>query len=370
MRRLSLLAFLAALSLTSVALLSFGVVRQGPPAAAFTPPALAPDEPPTHFDPAMLSPAPGMRFGIDANSIDRFQQQAGPPDYATIWVGKWNIDHGWKDTGAALQKIQAQGVTPAIHFYYWGDDMGRACLWNGCNGKDRAGWDFLAQDLVWHLDADLKGGPALVILESEFNKRGVETDEGLDELLSEKASYIRANYPAAKVVLGLGNWYPQGWGTWDRAAASSDYVGLQALAGSTHDSTDEVLALAGKTLEGVQRLRELFGKPVIVQDVAVSSYPEPDNLETQGVAIANLAEQLPRLKEAGVEAVLYRTFLDSPTMALHNHYAEAERHWGLAWHDTGELKPAGQAWMAAVQKARQPEAAPADVPEVAVMQAG
>jgi hypothetical protein len=65
-----------------------------------------------------------------------------------------------------------------------------------------------------------------------------------------------------------------------------------------------------------------------------------------------------------VVAVIYRSYLDIPDMALDNHYAEAERHWGLAWHDTGQLKPAGEAWMAAVEKARQPPA-PANMTEVA-----
>lgn len=363
MRRLSLLAILAALSLTSVGLLSFGAVREAEdmvPGQAGPPVGPAP----TDFDPATLPPATGMRFGIDAKSIGRFEERAGPPDYATVWVGEWNLEHGWRDTDAALRHIREQGVTPAVHFYYWGDHMGRDCLWRGCEGKSQDEWDQLEQELVRHLDDTLDGAPALVILETEFNKRGVEWDDGLDELLAEKAKAIKSGYPEAQVVLGLGNWYPQAWGTWDRAASESDYIGLQALAGSTHDSPEEVVALADQTLQGVRTARELFGKPVVIQDVAVSSYPEPDHLETQGAALANFAEGLPALKDAGVEAILYRAYLDAPSMGLHNHYAEAERHWGLAWHDTGDLKPAGEAWMAAVLKARQPPATEANMTQV------
>lgn len=360
MRRLSLLSTLVALSVASAALLGLGAAKdsgrldqldQGQDWGGFGD--MLDPIPPGPPD-RELRPATGMRFGIDANAVDRFAEQAGPPDYATVWVGEWNIDHGWKDTGATLQAIRAKGITPAIHFYYWGDDLGRTCLWDGCNGKSRAEWDFLAQDIVYHLHADLQGAPALIILESEFNKHGVHRDEGFDRLLAEKATYLKAQYPQAHVVLGLGNWYPQAWDTWDEAAAASDYVGIQALAGSTHDSEERTLQLAEKTLEGVRTLRELFGKPVIIQDVAVSSYPEPDRLGTQGDAIARFAEQLPALQAEGVEAVIYRSYFDVSDMALDNHYAEAERHWGLAWRDTGQLKPAGQAWMAAVLKARQP----------------
>lgn len=354
MRRSSL-AFVSALSLLSVGLLGFGLAEEAPEAMPSLEPMAAEPTPPRPED---LPAATGMRFGIDASSIDRFAQQAGAPDYATVWVGKWNLDHGWRDTTAALQSIRAQGATPAVHFYYWGDDMGRTCLWEGCNGKSQAAWQSLAEDLVAHLQADLQGGPALIILESEFNKDGVHLDEGLDQLLAEKAAYLKAGYPAAQVVLGLGNWYPSAWATWDRAAAASDYVGVQALAGSTHDSPEEVVELADETLEGVRMARSLFGKPVIVQDVAISSYPEPDHLETQAEAVARFAKTLPALRQEGVEAVLYRAFLDAPNMNLANHYAEAERHWGLAWHDTGELKPAGATWLAAILKARASPAVP------------
>ncbi|MHB1261972.1 MAG: hypothetical protein ACYC2H_09690 [Thermoplasmatota archaeon] len=361
MRRLSS-AFLSVLSVLSVGLLGFGLAEEAPEVVPTLERSFeGPATPMAPMAPEDLPAATGMRFGIDANSIDRFAEQAGTPDYATVWVGKWNLDYGWRDTTAALQSIQAQGATPAIHFYYWGDDMSRACLWEGCNGKNQQGWQMLAQDLATHLNSDLQGTPVLIILESEFNKDGVHLDEGLDQMLAEKAMYLKASYPTAQVVLGLGNWYPSAWATWDRAAAASDYVGLQALAGSTHESPDEVVELADATLEGVRTVRSLFGKPVIVQDVAISSYPEPDHLETQAEAVARFAQSLPQLRQEGVEAVLYRAYLDAPNMNLANHYAEAERHWGLAWHDTGELKPAGATWLAAIVKAREPPPAPADL---------
>lgn len=295
-----------------------------------------------------------MRFGIDAGSVGRFAQEAGNPDYATVWVGKWNLDVGWRDTDLALVALREANVTPAIHFYYWGDDMQPACFSMGCNGKDTLGWQRLAEELVQHLQADLQGAEAVVFLESEFNKHGVHDDEMLDGMLAEKADYLHAWYPPAKVVLALGNWFPQAWPTWDRAAAASDFVGIQAMAASTRDDEERTRALVESTLDGVTRLRELFGKPVFLQDVAVSSYPEPDHLDAQEEALRRFAAALPEMQAAGVEAVVYRSFLDIPDMALDNHFAEAERHWGLAWHDSGELKPAGEAWMEAVQKARLP----------------
>lgn len=364
MRGISLVTLVVVLGMTSVTLLGVGVRQGGADdffdrASSSSGAVLGAAGP----DVGDVSAAAGMRFGIDAAAVQRFSAQAGPPDYATVWVGRWNLEQGWRDTDAALKAIAADNVTPAIHFWYWGDDMRRACLEPaGCNGKTMPWWDELAAQLVVHLRQNLGGKPALIILESEFNKDGVHDSEALDAALADKANYIRSSYPQAQVVLGFGNWYPQAWPTFDRAAAASDYVGLQAMAASTRNGKEEQVALAGATVVGAERLAELFGKPVIVQDVAVSSYPEPESLGTQEEAVVRLAESLPELREAGVEAVIYRSFLDVPDMPLQNHFAEAERHWGLAWYGSGELKPAGKAWFDAVQQAR---AAQADMGQVA-----
>jgi hypothetical protein len=354
MRRLPLVALLALLSLLSAAFTGYGITESGPrPLAAPSESGATPAEwagEPT--DLASLTPATGLRFGIDAASIGPFRERTGvAPDYATVWVGKWNLDLGWRGTDEALRSIRSEGVTPAVHFYYWGDDIRPECLDAGCDGKDVWGWQSLADGLVQHLQAGAGGGPVVVILESEFNKNGLHESDALDRMLAEKADYIRQGYPQARIVLGLGNWAPDSWWTWDQAAAACDAVGLQALGGTTQDSQERVLDLFNSTLAGAQRLHDLFGKPVFVQDVAVSSYPEPDNLALQQQALDRFAAGLPDLQAAGVEAVVYRSFIDVPDMALDNHYAEAERHWGLAWAQTGQLKPAGEAWVAAVQKA-------------------
>jgi len=355
MRRLPLAATLALLTLAAGWLLGAGAVREARDLHA------ADQHLPPAPDPSRLPPAPGMRFGIDAEAVARFQQATGaPPDYGTVWVGKWNLDDGWQGTDSALVALHAANVTPAVQFWYWGDDMAPSCLTEGCNGKDLTGWAILADQLAQHLQQDLGGAPALVIVETEFNKGGVHQSEDLDGYLAGKCSDLKAAYPTAQTVLGLGDWWPDAWPTWDRAAAACDMVGLQALAASTAGDAGSDERLADTTLEGVQRLHALFGKPIVLDDVAVSSYPEPDHLEAQEQAIARFAAALPDLQAAGVQAVLYRSFLDVPDMALSNHFAEAERHWGLAWADTGQLKPAGQAWVTAIAKARAATLTPAN----------
>lgn len=305
---------------------------------------------PAHADDAL--DAAGMRFGLDAASIEEAAAHGVHPHYATLWVGAWTLQWGWREPDRVLDAIVAANATPAVHLYYWGDDIHRDCFTVGCAGKDVAGWDRLAAELAQHLSDRLQGRPALVILETEFNKHQVKDNEDLDALLEAKALALKAGYPNATVVLGLGNWFPEAWGTWDRAAAASDAIGLQALAGSTRDTPDHTLALPERLLEGARQARGMWGKPVLIHDVAVSSYPEPDHLGTQEDVLRGLVDHLDELHAAGVTAVIYRSFLDVPTMPLGEHYGVAERHWGLAWRDTGELKPAGVAWVAAMKAAR------------------
>lgn len=293
-----------------------------------------------------------MRFGLDVGSLD-LQSAAGVhPDYATIWIGKWNLDKGWLVPDAELRALREAGITPAIHFYYWGDDIAPRCFEAaGCNGKTQQGWDRLARDLTTHLASTMGGAPVLVVLETEFNKGSVARHEPLDALLAEKAQAVKAAYPAAQVVLGFGGWNPDAWGTWDRAVAASDGVGLQALAGA-EPPADPAVSLFEETLAGARHLRDLYGKPIVLEDVAVPSGPGPATPARQAEALAQFLTGLDDLKEAGVKAILYRSFDDTPGMALTHHYGEAERHFGLAEAGTGDLKPAGVAWLGAIRAER------------------
>lgn len=324
-------------------------VAPGPGPGPTSPPAGPPPGPPA--GPA----ADPMAFGLDAGSLDLQSASGVTPDYATIWIGPWNLEKGWLDPAAQLRQMRDAGITPAIHLYYWGDDLSPGCLAEGCRGKSVAGWADLVVGLGAQLNLTLGGEPALVVLETEFNKASVARHEPLDALLAAKAGELRAAYPAARVVLGLGGWYPEAWGTWDRAAAASDAVGVQAMAGSAaHPEGMLDPGLFGETLDGARRLRELFGKPLVLQDVAVPSAPSPASEGTQAAALVPFLDNLTELKALDVDAILYRSFVDDPSAPLGNYFGESERHFGLAESGTGRLKPAGQAWVGAMQAERGP----------------
>jgi hypothetical protein len=202
--------------------------------------------------------------------------------------------------------------------------------------------------LAAQLNMSMGGAPVLVVLESEFNKGSVARSEPLDALLAEKAHALKAAYPAARVVLGLGGWNPAAWGTWDRAAAASDAVGVQAMAGAGQGTAMLAPHLFNATLAGVRRLHELFDKPIVLQDVAVPSGPSPATEASQADELAPFLANLSLLKAQGVDTILYRSFVDAPERPLTGYFGVAERSFGLAEAGTGALKPAGALWVRAM----------------------
>jgi hypothetical protein len=308
----------------------------------------------TQAEPMPLEPRV-IAFGIDAGAVPVLADMGVKPEIATVWVGAWNLHEGWRGTDEALRGLAAHNVTPAVHFYYWGDDLSPACFEQGCHSllhgvhKDQAEWWDVAEQLVSHLHSTLEGRPVLILLESEFNKISYEP---LDTALAEKAQWIKASYPEARIVLPFGNWHSPGWPEWDEAAAASDFVGLQGLRASTRDSNASYASLVEDSLRGVRRLHQLFDKPVIMHDIGASTYPEPQGIEAQAETVSELFERLDALGAAGVHAVIYRSWMDTPTMDPNNHFGPAERHWGLAWLG-GTAKPAGETWIEGIKQARE-----------------
>lgn len=295
---------------------------------------------------------------MDAGSIADQRAAGFEPDLGTLWLGPWTLEHGWVGVDAKLREMASQNVTPAVHLFYWGDDLSPRCLEEGCWSelhhvwKDREGWQELVEQTVEHLEETMDGDPVLVLLESEFNKAGVATYEPLDGYLAEKAAFIQAGYPSARVTLSLGNWNYAAWSTWDRAAAQADAVGLQAIRASTRDTPSRHHGLFNATLNGVATLERLFDKPIVLQDISISSYPDPENRQVQASALADLFEGIDQLERLGVDTVIYRSWYDSPSMSTQNYFGEAERFWGLVTYPGKEPKPAAQVWLDGVEDHR------------------
>lgn len=295
-----------------------------------------------------------IRFGMDAASAQEQRDAGVPPDYGTLWVGVWNLKSGWQGTTSTLERLIGDGIVPAIQFYYWGDDLSAGCLKNGCDSKihqtfkSREGWQQLASQLAQELEEHAAGAPVLIMIETEFNRADVARDNMLDAYLAEKARYFKEAYPAAEIVLPLGAWNFNAWETWHEAARESDYIGIQAIRGATRHNDAAYLGVANWTADAITKAHDLFGKPIILHDIALSSFPEPDYVLAQAEALASIFNRLPEFKQWGVEAILYRSWMDSTTADTRNYFGRAEQHWGLAWPRGALNKPAADVWIAGV----------------------
>jgi hypothetical protein len=189
------------------------------------------------------------------------------------------------------------------------------------------------------------GRETIVVLETEFNKNGMDHYAPFDKDLADQIRIFHAR-PGIKVVLGLGNWGRRSWGNFPEAIASSDLLGIQLLQSSVHDSAS--YAQAPETLVSAARyIHTQFHKPSLVVDLGLSSYG-PHYEESQKNAIAELFERLPEMKAAGVEGIIWRAVADNPRFDTANYHGEAERHWGLLRAD-GSAKPAFAAFTSGVR---------------------
>jgi hypothetical protein len=306
---------------------------------------------------AEASTTPVVKFGMDAPGVTAQTNAGVKPDYATMWIGPWTLSSGWGGPDGTLGTLKSAGVTPAVHFYYWGDDISPSCVENGCwsslhnTHKDRAHWKTLGDQLTSHLNSKMQGAPVVIFLESEFNKAGISKYEPFDGYLADMAYRLKGAYPNAIVVLGFGNWQSGDWGTFDRAAAASNMVGLQAMRGSTKDSLSSYNAVYDSTLAGVKRLTGLFHKPIMLTDVALSSYPDSSYLTVQRDNLQKFFTGLAALRDAGVRAMVYRSWSDASAASTANYYGQAERHFGLAFSGGGQ-KAAAKVWIDGVKAVR------------------
>lgn len=292
--------------------------------------------------PALLA-AP-LRFGTEAKSLARAEKQGLSFGYGVTWTGAWNQKHGWSTPQRELKEARARGVIPVVHWWYWGDEISPAAVQNGVTDvrhgvkKDRETWFRMANELAGLIEKEMGGREAVVVLETEFNKQGIENYEPFDEMLAEQARLFHSR-PNVRVVLGFGNWGSAQWGRFDRAIAASDMLGTQLLRSSVRETSAQYLSAVDTLVKGARTLLAQFGKPVLVMDLALSTYPASTHERHQADVLRELFDRASELKQAGVVGVIWRQIVDDPDFDTSNYHGQAERHWGVLRSD-GSPKPA------------------------------
>ena len=284
-----------------------------------------------------------MRFGIDVDALGRAQKKGLDFSYGTIWVGGWTQKYGWTDVEQKLREAKKHDVTPVISWWYWGDDISPSCVANGCRDryhgvqKDAQTWYRLSEQLAALIAKTMGDREAYVVLETEFNKAGIERVEAFDGQLADVAG-ILGKRGRVKVVLGFGNWGREHWGRFDRAIAAADFIGTQLLQSSLRDRATYNRAVS-MLVESAQFLQSKFHKPSFIVDLAMSSYPSSSYEAEQATFARELRRRLPELAAAGVRGILFRMLADDPNFDTANYHGVAERHWGFL-RANGSEKPA------------------------------
>lgn len=283
-------------------------------------------------------------IGTTTSDIGALRAAGAPPAYASYWAGEWMSEHGWGGFDRAMRDAKAAGVTPVVYWYYWGDHISPACVENGCDGRDRAEWLSLTDQLADHLRTTLGGSEVIVVLENEFNKAGIADSYAptFDSRLSSVARTIKA-VPGTKIVVGFGAWGEQSWEKFPKTIAESDYIGFQMMRASTRDTEASYRGAAERTAYFTGFIAQKFAKPSFLYDLALSSYPDARWATLQAETLDAIFQKLASEGSTGLKGVVYRS-LNDHYMDPKNYYGHAESHWGLRT-SSGAAKPALAVWL-------------------------
>ena len=283
-----------------------------------------------------------LRFGTEVKSLAQAEKAGLSFGYGVLWAGAWNQKYGWDTPRHDLREARKQGVIPVVHWWYWGDEISPAAVANGVTDarhqvrKDRQTWFRMAGELADLIAKETGGREAVVVLETEFNKNGIENDPSFDGYLAEQARVFKSR-GNIKVVLGFGNWGQARWGAFPAAIRESDMLGTQLLRSSVREPATYMKAVE-TLIAGARTLHDRFDKPVMVMDLALSTYPSVEYEDRQASVLRELFTRLPQLKAAGVTGLVWRQIVDDPQFDTSNYHGRAERHWGVLRAD-GSAKP-------------------------------
>jgi hypothetical protein len=293
-----------------------------------------------------------MKFGIDVASAGKPVSKGLPMTYASIWAGSWIQKSGWGGIESQLKSAKKNGLVPVVQWWYWGDDISPNVVENGIWDarqsvqKNKATWYRLSNELADVIVRVMGPDAALVVVEPEFNKNGIETYEPFDALLAEQVTIFHRKGDI-KVGIGFGNWAPEYWSRFAGAVDKSDFVGTQLLQSSIRDAAT-YLKTVDTLITGAGYLQGRFHKPCLIIDLALSSYPQSEYEGYQAAVIKELFARLPELKKVGVHGLIWRQLADDPKFDTSNYHGVAERFWGL-FHADGTPKAAFEQFAHGIQ---------------------
>lgn len=291
-----------------------------------------------------------MLLGGPLDLLQSLQNAHATPGPASYWIGTWNDTSGYGDYDIFLAACASQQHRPLVQFWRFGDTITPAGVQQGMTA-----WLQQATLIAGH--AKQHGTTPLWVLETEWNKNGVETWDGWSAAYRQVADTLRAQCPGSEVVFAPGGWGDVASLVARHAAAlvASDRFATQCLYATPRSSMANYAAGPDVTLGVLQTIQAhpaAIGKKSLVTDLAFSSYggnasssppfaggDGASNEAAQGAAFDRLTSLRPQFAQANCTAFILRELRDDPAFDPANYFGYAEQHWGLERAD-GSSKPA------------------------------
>jgi len=263
---------------------------------------------------------------------DLFAQDDMRVKFTQQWIG----GDGWTDwfKPEGIAALAGAGYTPEVIHYYFGDPV---------LSDVQARRDAFLEDirtLAGVLQDSGVGDRAIVTLEPEYNQGEVATWDGWNDLMIEAMQILRTQ-AGCKVGLLPGDWdidhvTPISMG---RAAAYADFVAFQEMRASTQDEPADAYEVVDRALRFSHFLSRRFLRPVRWGYLMVSDYNGWSYVQRD--VVVEMCERQQELKDAGVVAVSWMSYLDHP--GANGYFGEGEAHKGLKYADNTP-KPAWHVW--------------------------
>ena len=258
-----------------------------------------------------------------------------PLDLFEVWLPRgWDEDWVKRER---LQELTAQGITPVIIHYYFGDAISKERV-----EAERDGW----YSSMWRMANMVRmDAPVLIVLEPEFNIAPPEGETAITSWpwfakdLAAAVEMIRTQAPNALIGTCPGDFSgtPHLEPVLGPLASDLDFLAFQEMRAATDPEAGRkgYLDVGRAATDYARYLKRAFGRPLLLAYVAVSSHGHWE--KRQADALRDLRRHRDALLGAGVFGLVYFQLRDDPSHI--GYFGAAERHFGLLRAD-GTPKPA------------------------------
>jgi len=303
--------------------------------------------PETHKSPGLIM---GARLSYDypvgsgkdfKSTAHRLQKHNVPATHIAHWLTE---NTAWKwESAEKIAAASRAGYTPVLIDWYFGDKISPARV-----ADSRAHYLRRLQTKIIPLLAKSPG--AMIILEPEFNKNGIDQWPPWGELMLESIRMIHQQ-TNARVGLAIGDWAnfddTESLRAVKQAIDESDFIAFLVMTSREHEGGYHSPAndFGSRFNRAMIALEERYDLPIVLAYTAISSADGWQSQQAQSVK--ELMSLTNSYDGDRLEAIGYFSLFDNPTQT--GWFGRSETKFGLLNHK-GVAKPALNEWRVGAQK--------------------